>query len=307
MPFRCDIRLDATNLGGPIAEPARLEAWLIEPKRIVEPETPIALLDAAGRHLEVRIRFRCFIERLAAAEGDVLQADQLLLQVMADGEEIPSGFAYCTLQQGDDRGGGVTVLRLTDADRERVIDVLAAAFHGYPVMRYVLSDAGAGYGRRLRALIGYFCDARFSRGWPVLGARRGSDLVAAALVSAPVYVPPSPALEEERARMPDRVGHGAWERMARYERESSGLGPGAPHYFLGMIGVIPREQGRGYAGRLLERLHAMSEADPASTGVSLSTEDPANVSYYERAGYRVLAEADVGAIHTWCMFRPDGE
>jgi ribosomal protein S18 acetylase RimI-like enzyme len=93
--------------------------------------------------------------------------------------------------------------------------------------------------------------------------------------------------------------------MARYERESSGSEPEDPHYFLGMIGVAPGHQGSGHGRKLLDHIHAMSEADPISTGVGLSTEDPANIPYYERAGYRVMAEVDVGEIHSWCMFRPN--
>ena len=197
----------------------------------------------------------------------------------------------------------MTIERLTEADREQVVDVLAAAFRDYPVMRYALSDAGEEYDRRLRFLIGFYCDARFIHDWPVLGIRQGQEPAAAALVTAPGEVTESPELRRKHLRLARTIGRAAFERMARYERASSGHEPREPHYFLGMIGVAPGHQGGGYGRMLLEHIQAMSEADSVSTGVALSTEDSSNVAYYQRAGYRVIAEADVDDIHTWCMFR----
>ncbi len=198
-----------------------------------------------------------------------------------------------------------TVQRLTDADRAAVVEILATSFHDYPVMRFVLSDAGQEYDRHLRALIGFFADARFLREWPVLGVRRGAELVAVALVSEPVYVSRPPALKTVYERLHDSIGAAALAQMNRYERGSSVHKPEEPHYFLGMIGVLPDFQAQGYGRALLDHLHDMSRTDPESRGVCLSTEDPGNVPYYERVGYRVVGEADVGDIHSWCMFRPD--
>ncbi len=199
----------------------------------------------------------------------------------------------------------MTVERLTDATREEIIDVLAAAFRDYPVMRYALSDASDEYDARLRELIGFFCDARLTRGWPVLGIRDGQTLAAAALVSEPRDVPAPPELKRKHLRVARIIGRAAFDRMAQYERQSTGHEPESPHYFLGMIGVAPGHQGKGYGLALLEAVQALSEGDADSTGVTLSTEDPANVPYYQRVGYRVVAEADIGDIHTWCMFRPN--
>ena len=221
---------------------------------------------------------------------------------MADGEEVPPGFAYCTMQAMSE---DVTIDRLTEADREKVIDVLAAAFYDYPVMRFVLSDAGAAYNQRLRDLIGFYCDTRLIHDWPVLGIRQGQEFVAAALVTAPGTGTESPEFRRKHLGLAHAIGRDAYERMERYERESSGQESWDPHYYLGMLGVAPSHQGSGYGRLLLEHIQAMSEGDPISTGVSLSTEDLSNVAYYERVGYRVIGEADVGEIHTWCMFRPN--
>jgi hypothetical protein len=49
----------------------------------------------------------------------------------------------------------------------------------------------------------------------------------------------------------------------------------------------------------------MSETDPGSAGVSLTTEVPENVGLYEHFGYRVVGRAPVGDFQSWSMFRPD--
>ena len=97
MPIRCEIRLNPTHLGGPVAEPARLESWHIEPGTIVERGMPIARLRLGGDSCDVHVRFRCCVERLTAKAGEHLERDALLCQAMADGEEVPPGFAYCSM------------------------------------------------------------------------------------------------------------------------------------------------------------------------------------------------------------------
>lgn len=195
--------------------------------------------------------------------------------------------------------------RLTRADRDDVVGVLAASFHDYPVWTYALAGSGVLYDQRVRALVGFFCDFRFAHDWPVLGARDGAELLGVALVSAPGGEPPSAGLVEQYARLTQELGSDAVARIEAYEAEAERLKVTRPHYLLGMLGVTPAAQGRGIGRRLLHDVHGISASDPASAGVALSTEDPANVPYYERVGYAVVAEADIGSIHSWSMFRPD--
>lgn len=118
------------------------------------------------------------------------------------------------------------------ADRaEDATRVLGAAFHDYPVMRFVFGDS-ADYDRRLATLVGLFVSARVLRGEPMFG-------------------------------IADPAG--------RYPVAEA-------HHHLNMIGVRPDAQGQGHGRRLLESVHALAAADPASAGVSLTTEVEANVA-----------------------------
>ena len=197
----------------------------------------------------------------------------------------------------------MNIHNLTRAQKADAVETLAAAFHDYPVMRFVLKTYGAEYETELRALVGFFCEARFAKDGAVLGIRSGDSFAAIALVDEAIQKP-WPAMKSELIRLKNEIGHEAFSRLELYERLSSGLEPQDPHYFLGMIGVLPEHHGKGYGRALLDRVKEMSVADPRSAGVCLSTENPNNVPLYERFGYRIIGEVDIEEMHSWCMFLP---
>lgn len=198
------------------------------------------------------------------------------------------------------------VERLGPADRDEVVDVLVGAFADYPVMRYVLSAAVVDYPAALRLLVGLFVDLRLDRGSPVLGVRRGADLVAAALIDEPEPNPGSFSPLDPEGGVWAVLGAEAHRRMVAFERESAHLEPHLPHYFVGMIVVRAAQRGEGHARRLLEEIRRMSAEDPRSRAVSLSTEQASNLAFYERLGYRVTGETRVGELHSWNLMLETG-
>jgi GNAT superfamily N-acetyltransferase len=187
-----------------------------------------------------------------------------------------------------------------------VVAVLADAFADYPVMRFVLGNAGD-FATRLHTLVTFFVMARVLRGETMLGVRQEDGLVAAALISRPGSgASPAPLL---RLRDETWAELGDAERT-RYDVFATATAPlaiDAHHLHLHMIGVRRASRGRGLARRLLEAVHARSAADPRSAGVSLTTELETNVPLYRHFGYDVVGSADVAsAFTTWGMFRVDG-
>src|SRR5687767_14903872 len=128
--------------------------------------------------------------------------------------------------------------RLTRHERAEVIDVLAAAFHEYPVMRYVLRSSGNEYEAHLRDLVGFFCEARFAKGGHVMGIRDGKDLVAVTLIDEAIQKH-WPGLQKNLDHLNEQIGADACARLERYETTTGAEEPDAPHYFVGMIGVVP--------------------------------------------------------------------
>ena len=197
------------------------------------------------------------------------------------------------------------VVRLDARRFDATVATLCAAFHEYPVMRFVLNDAGDDYDEGLSLLIAYFTDTRTSRGWPVLGVEEQGELQAAATLTPPFGAAESEALRQRYLKLFDQIGHKAMARYEAFTAATEPFKPDVPHYYLGLLGVRPQRQGRGYARLLLDAAHEISAGDTRSSGVVLTTETTKNVPLYEHFDYEVLGEAQVEDLHTWLMFRPD--
>jgi len=198
--------------------------------------------------------------------------------------------------------GGIE--ELSADDRGDIVDMFVLAFHDYPVFTYVLKDASEeAYEHQLRLLIGFFVDARLMRGWPVFGIREDGELAAALLLSDPVFKPIPEDLDAVYDELGRTVGERALARLDNFDAVSAAHEPRSQTYFVGMVGTRPSSQGRGYGRKLMERVAEMSRARPESAGVTLTTEVPENLRFYERLGYRVLGSAEVGNITTWFHFR----
>jgi ribosomal protein S18 acetylase RimI-like enzyme len=202
---------------------------------------------------------------------------------------------------------------LTPADRTEATPMLTAAFANDPLMHFLFSDAPVGVSGGIGALMDLAFETRSSRGWPVLGARtpRG-ELVGVAYLSVPS---PAPALagtagpvepdllRSTRERFESVIGASALARYRNYEQAWTVGAPTRPHHYLGVLGVSPTFQGAGVGVTLLDAVAAIVDADANSEGVWLDTENPRNVGFYERRGFRVAAERSLESVTVWGMWR----
>ena len=189
---------------------------------------------------------------------------------------------------------------------------MADAFRGYPVMRFVVGEDGD-IAARERRLVDLFVRRRIRRGGPAFGVvcrdkQTGSDLLAgAAILTLPVEPDPPPDVAELAAAAWRDLGDDARVRYEAYASAASLFDAVGPHHHLNMIGVRPSHEGQGLARPLLETVERLAAADPQSTGVSLTTENPRNVELYRHFGFEVIAEAaPCPAFKTWGMFRRIG-
>lgn len=199
-----------------------------------------------------------------------------------------------------------SVVVVPTRDSEEVVDVLCEAFRDYPVMRFVLGPDAAEYDRQLRVLVGFFVKAREVRDETLLGVPGAEGLVAAAIVSDPHGPPAPPSFKALREAVWEELGQGARERYEAFGGACAPFLTASPHIHLNMIGVRNSARGQGLGRLLLQAVHDLSLRNPASTGVSLTTENEANLSLYEHFGYEIVGEARVGpGLRTWSFFRPD--
>jgi len=183
--------------------------------------------------------------------------------------------------------------------------LLIAAFKGDPTVRYVCSAESSAFERRRCSLYKSLVRLQVESGEPRLGIISGQRLVAVCHLLRPGSKVPLHLQWEHAVRVLRGLGPGPLIRGARFTHAEAQCRPADPHWYLVSIAVDPVCQGHGYAGRLLQAICERSEADPASRGVALDTQNRRNISLYERFGYRVTHEQDVGPLRSWCMFRPN--
>ena len=195
--------------------------------------------------------------------------------------------------------------RLTTADANEVVDVLADAFAGYPVLRYVLDCPAAADDPPLRTLVRFFVMARLWRGHPVFGVRVDGALVAVATVTPPDPGSGSQELDAFREEVWAELGPGARSRYEAFGTACEVFEVEAPHHHLNMIGVMASHRGRGLARPLMEAVHALADGNPASAGVTLTTETRPNLSLYDHFGYQRIGHERVAPqLETWGFYRP---
>ena len=195
------------------------------------------------------------------------------------------------------------ICRLKRDEKKEAVSVLVSAFYDYPVMRYILKNAGTHYDARLNAVLTFYTEARFAKGAPVLGVHEDGLLVGVALVDES-SLKPWASLPAALDSLKQIIGDEAYSRLELYEKVTAAAEPQNRHYFLGMLAVRNEMQGKGYSRILLDEVKRMSSSDARSTGVCLTTEDVANVRLYQHFGYQVISESDIEELHSWCMFLP---
>jgi GNAT superfamily N-acetyltransferase len=77
-----------------------------------------------------------------------------------------------------------------------------------------------------------------------------------------------------------------------------------PHHHLNMLGTLEAARGHGCATALVDGIERLVLADASSRGISLTTEDSANVPLYRHLGFDVVGHLPVTpSLETWGFFR----
>ena len=171
-------------------------------------------------------------------------------------------------------------------------------------MRFVVGSDGD-IDDRLQKLIDFFVFRRVRQGGPLLGIVDNGSLLAAAIMTLPSE-PPMPAdVAARRDALWIALGDDARKRYEQYAAGAAkALAVAGPHHHLNMIGVRRTAQGKGFARPLLEAAWALSADDRNSSGVSLTTETPRNLTLYEHFGYQITGHARIAPeLESWGLFR----
>jgi ribosomal protein S18 acetylase RimI-like enzyme len=177
-------------------------------------------------------------------------------------------------------------IRAVGADQtQAVLDVILLAFARDPMARYWWPNPSE-YLKSWQP----FVLALGERGFDAGTVTATADFAAAAM-----WLPPNLGPDPERMASMELPGD---ERKAalgdQLRAEINRCHPEGAYWYLWVIGVDPRRQGRGLGSALLK--HTLAKVDEQGETAYLESSDPKNVPLYERHGFEVVDVIQVGDL-----------
>jgi ribosomal protein S18 acetylase RimI-like enzyme len=182
-----------------------------------------------------------------------------------------------------------------DQEHTDAIHMLVLAFSADPVARWCYPEPDQ-YLTHFRPFIQQFGGRAFEH---------DTAYVADAMEGASLWFPPDVHVDGDavEAIVRDTVGATRLTDMLRIFEEMDRYHPKDAHWYLSMIGVDPARQGHGVGSALLR--HALARPDEDSLPAYLESSNAKNVPLYQRHGFEVIGEIQVGdAPPLWPMLRP---
>ena len=194
-------------------------------------------------------------------------------------------------------------VRLDISKRQQAAAMLARAFHDDPLFQAVLPEED-----KRRKLISWIYDKTLRYCFLY-----GTMHTLPSLEGAACWLPPGRTeltigriLRSGLISMPLRMGPAAYMRFSAYIDCSNELrrqNSADTYWYLWVLGVDPPHQGQGVGGKLIRPV--LEQADASGTACYLETEVERNLAFYERHGFRAVAEARVPGldVRTWSLVR----
>jgi ribosomal protein S18 acetylase RimI-like enzyme len=166
------------------------------------------------------------------------------------------------------------------ANEARAMAALTLAFANDPAVRWFYPDARQ-YLRHFPDFAWAFAGQAFEHGT----ADNLEGHSAAALWLPPHVQPDESAVMEVLQESVDE-----FRRLEVFSllEQAAAFHPSEPHWYLPLMGVDPKEQGRGGGSALLRR--GLARCDAAGVPAYLESTNPRNVPLYERFGFKVVGQ-----------------
>jgi GNAT superfamily N-acetyltransferase len=179
----------------------------------------------------------------------------------------------------------IPIRAATFEEEELVGALLTVSFADDPFVRWILPDPRK-----------FIADCHIHPRRAYSGAfETGTVHIIGGHLGAAVWLPPgvesdrtaetAPAEDGGDPAMPSEIG----ELIA----QSATFCPTEPHWYLGLIAVDPFHRGKKLGTKLLE--HGLALCDRDGVPAYLESTNAGNLTLYQRAGFELLAEVQVGA------------
>jgi GNAT superfamily N-acetyltransferase len=182
-------------------------------------------------------------------------------------------------------GPSIEIRSATEDEAPETVAAIVAAFIADPVARFALPSPNA-YLRGMPPTVRAFGGRSFERSTAFVS----SDFRGAALWLPPGVHPDDEVLDKvfRDIAAPDHLD----DLLATFEKMDE-WHPDEPHWYLALIGVDANARGRGLGGALMR--HAAVRCDQEDALAYLESSNPRNISLYERHGFEVMGEIQVGS------------
>jgi ribosomal protein S18 acetylase RimI-like enzyme len=186
------------------------------------------------------------------------------------------------------------------AARRELLEVLARAFRDNPMN---VEIHGPRSGRRVRAnragLRALVLDGDRETISRVI--RHDNEVVGGFVVAPPgLHFLPTPRLRRQFGCFIHQ-GARAMDRWGRVSHALNEFRPLFDHWYLSVLGVEPSLQGRGYGGRLIRELFALTASQPAP--IYLESDRESSAHFYRACGFEDRTETTVLGVRCWCLGR----
>ncbi len=181
-------------------------------------------------------------------------------------------------------GPSIEIRSATEDETPEAVAAIVAAFITDPVARFALPSPNA-YLRGMPPITLAFGGRSFERSTAYVSV----DFCGAALWLPPGVHPDDEALKKV---FRDTAKHEHLDDLLATFEKMDEWNPDEPHWYLPLIGVEPNAQGRGLGGALMR--HAVARCDQEDALAYLESSNPRNISLYERHGFEVMGEIQVG-------------
>ena len=178
-------------------------------------------------------------------------------------------------------------IELIDRDSEKrrraVLSALTLAFARDPLSRWLFPEP--------QAYLTYFPEFTAAFGGPAFSAGTvwaSEDTSGAALWFPSGVHPDDEIFESVIVGAVDEAKH---QTLAVIFEKMDEFHPKEPHWYLALIGVDSAHQGKGIGAQLMQA--ALARCDQEGLIAYLESSNPANISLYERNGFRVVGEIQI--------------
>lgn len=175
------------------------------------------------------------------------------------------------------------IVTAQEENRERVIQAIVLGFSADPLVRWFWPEAAT-----------YL---QSGPGFDAFGGRAidsGSAYATGNYEGVAMWLPPGVEPDEERfvAHMQETIAEDIIEEVISVLEAMEEYHPDEPCWYLPIIAVDPAYQGQGLGSQLMK--HALNRIDEDGLPAYLESSNPRNMSLYERHGFEVMGQIQIG-------------